>query len=175
MNIYQRLKKARKKLDLTQDMMAKPLGLSQANLRDLESGKVKISTLHVLAIEHIYKISANWLITGIGNMIQECGEGSQNGDIGRMDSVSAEHMDIFNKFINQERAKRLCEKLLMLESYSENQLDKVEYDIDKRIEIAEDVAEEIKKTEEADWLNNKESRKEAILKSRTAMQKKAAG
>jgi DNA-binding XRE family transcriptional regulator len=174
MNIYQRLKKARKKLDLTQDMMAKPLGLSQANLRDLESGKVKISTLHVLAIEHIYKISANWLITGIGNMIQECGEGSQNGDIGRMDSVSAEHMDVINKFKNQERAKRLCEKLIMLESISENQLDKIEQEIDKRIEIAEDVVAEIKKTESIMDQNESDRRKKSIKWTSEERRKKAA-
>lgn len=63
-----RLKLARSKLGLTQERFGFPMELSQANIRDLESGKVKISTLHALAIENIHGLSAKWLMTGNGPM-----------------------------------------------------------------------------------------------------------
>lgn len=63
-----RLKTARNELGLTQEGFGFPMDLSQANVRDLESGKVKISTLHALAIENIHGLSAKWLMTGNGPM-----------------------------------------------------------------------------------------------------------
>ena len=62
-----RLKKIRKKMKLTQEMFGKSVDLSQANIRDLESGKVKISTLHAFAFKHIYNINPEWLLKGEGH------------------------------------------------------------------------------------------------------------
>ncbi|MFA6012974.1 MAG: hypothetical protein WC799_23500 [Desulfobacteraceae bacterium] len=83
-------------------------------------------------------------------------------------------MDVINKFKNQEKAKRLSEKLLKLESISENQLDKIEQEIDKRIEIAEDVVAEIKKTEPIMDQNESERRKKSITWTNEERRKKAA-
>jgi pimeloyl-CoA synthetase len=83
-------------------------------------------------------------------------------------------MDVFNKFKNQEKAKRLCEKLLKLESISENQLDKIEQDIDKRFEIAEDVVAEIKKTESIMDQNESDLRKKSIKWTNEERRRKAA-
>ena len=71
MNSNERLKNARKFLGLTQEKFAIPIGLNQANIRDLESGKVKISTLHALAIENAHGIGATWLLDGRGDMFLE--------------------------------------------------------------------------------------------------------
>jgi len=80
-----RLKSARLSIGLNQLDFGIPLGLSQANVRDLESGKVKISTLHALAIEKIYRISPEWLMDGKGPMIlgeaeYSLSESEKNGD-----------------------------------------------------------------------------------------------
>jgi transcriptional regulator with XRE-family HTH domain len=68
MSIQERLKIVRKNLKLTQKNAAISIGLNPANFRDLESGKVKISTLHGIALEHIHKINSIWLLTGKGEM-----------------------------------------------------------------------------------------------------------
>jgi transcriptional regulator with XRE-family HTH domain len=65
-----RLKIARMELKLTQEKFGSLLDLSQANIRDLESGKVKLSTLHSLAIENVFAVSASWLMTGNGEMFK---------------------------------------------------------------------------------------------------------
>jgi len=62
----ERLKEARDETGLNQADFGEPLGLSQANVRDLESGKVKFSTLHALAIENVYGYKAKWLLNGVG-------------------------------------------------------------------------------------------------------------
>ncbi|QTA84858.1 Uncharacterized protein dnm_008610 [Desulfonema magnum] len=51
--------------------MAVAIGLNQANIRDLELGKVKISTLHALAMQNIFDLSPDWLLTGKGKMLCE--------------------------------------------------------------------------------------------------------
>lgn len=89
-NIYMdskdRLKTARESIALTQTDFGVPLGLSQANVRDLESGKVKFSTLHALAIEKIHGISSNWLLDGSGGMKKgtyPLADGLKSADFGR--------------------------------------------------------------------------------------------
>ncbi len=71
MEPQERLKIARKKLNLTQAQIADGLGIKPANIRDIESGKVRFSTLHAHAIENVYKIDCNWLLTGIGEMFSK--------------------------------------------------------------------------------------------------------
>lgn len=85
MEAKNRLKLARIEADLNQAEFGAPLGLSQANVRDLESGKVKISTLHALAIEKIHGISSVWLLSGEGLMkrsdtVYQLAETDKNSD-----------------------------------------------------------------------------------------------
>ena len=65
MNPSGRLKKIRKKLNLTQEMFGKSIGLNRDKIMSLESEKVKLSELHAIAIEYIYKINRHWLLNGI--------------------------------------------------------------------------------------------------------------
>ncbi len=68
MNPSDRLKKIRKKLNLTQELFGKSIGLNRDKIMSLESEKVKLSELHAIAIEYIYNINRNWLLHGIGPM-----------------------------------------------------------------------------------------------------------
>jgi DNA-binding XRE family transcriptional regulator len=113
MDMSKRLKNARKHLDLTQDTMAKPLGLSQANFRDLELGKVKISTLHVLALEHVYKINSKWLMTGDGEMMIDENKESSNQYPESSESV-------FEKFQQKELAEEFTKRMVELEKLDLN-------------------------------------------------------
>ncbi len=65
-NINDRLKHIRQLFGITQKQMGVDLGLSPSKIRDLESGKVKISTLHALALKDVYKINPDWLMFGNG-------------------------------------------------------------------------------------------------------------
>jgi len=65
---HERLKILRKQLDMTQERFGIPLGLNPANIRDLEAGKVRVSILHALAIENVYKLNNDWLLHGHGEM-----------------------------------------------------------------------------------------------------------
>lgn len=66
--INSRLKIARTCLKLTQKNFDKPLALSQANIRDLESGRVKMSKLHLIAFDRVYKINPDWLLGNSNNI-----------------------------------------------------------------------------------------------------------
>lgn len=67
-SIEDRLRSARKSLNLTQEELGKTIGLSRANITNLESGKVKFAKLHAIALERVHKISSDWLLTGKGSM-----------------------------------------------------------------------------------------------------------
>lgn len=68
MDTKDRLRIAREKLGLTQKKLGNSIGLKAENVRDLESGKVKFSTLHALALENIYGLCSDWLLSGSGEM-----------------------------------------------------------------------------------------------------------
>lgn len=65
-NINDRLRYVRQLYSITQKQMGVDLGLNPSKIRDLESGKVKISTLHALALKDVYKINPDWLLYGKG-------------------------------------------------------------------------------------------------------------
>lgn len=69
MNIENRLKYIRKQLRFTQESFAKSIGLNRDSITNLESGKVKISILHALALEHVHGINKEWLLNGEGPML----------------------------------------------------------------------------------------------------------
>nr|WP_319490254.1 helix-turn-helix transcriptional regulator [uncultured Desulfobacter sp.] len=76
MNPSDRLKKIRKKLNLTQELFGKSIGLNRDKIMSLESEKVKLSELHAIAIEYIYNINRDWLLNGIDPMCK-----NTNGDL----------------------------------------------------------------------------------------------
>jgi len=64
-----RLREARKRLGLTLRTFAEPLGVSHSAINEWENGTVSnLSVIHTTAIEQIHGISADWLLTGNGEM-----------------------------------------------------------------------------------------------------------
>ncbi len=59
----QRLRQARRALQLGQTIFGRPLGLSQNKMSALEK-QDEMTKVIALAIEHIYGIQAEWLLTG---------------------------------------------------------------------------------------------------------------
>lgn len=69
--MHKRLTKAREYLGLTKTNFARELGLKSFNIRDMESGKQKISAELATKLEEIFSISGWWLLTGKGTMLEE--------------------------------------------------------------------------------------------------------
>jgi SOS-response transcriptional repressor LexA len=63
-----RLREIRKTLGLTQEKFGEKIGLKQSQIRDIESGKQKVSVEIAEEIEKIFNIDAGWLVFGKGTM-----------------------------------------------------------------------------------------------------------
>jgi DNA-binding XRE family transcriptional regulator len=133
----ERLKLLRERLDITQQAMGKCVGLSKANIRDLESGKVKISTLHALAFEHVLNVNSVWLLNGEGQMFigekDETGTDSNRNVLNYDDKIESEHLKLIKQFKNKELAKNINSKLIKLESIDPDELEDIDVYIDLRI------------------------------------------
>lgn len=66
MTSNERLKELRAEFGLTQSDFGKKIGLKQAQIRDIESGKQKVSIEISQDIEKIFNINASWLIFNKG-------------------------------------------------------------------------------------------------------------
>ena len=147
MNSNDRLKFIREQLNLTQEKFGKGLGLSRLNITNLESGKVKISTLHALAIEYIHGINKDWLLSGEGLPINK----EEKTEPSNVTKVIVEHQDLIKQFKNPERAKKMNERLIEIEEMNEAIFDKV----DVYIEASHDAA---KATSGSDKSSGKEKK-----------------
>lgn len=152
-----RLKIVRKKLNLTQKELSQILDVNENKIKSTEVGNVKISTELALAIEQKFNFSFKWLLTGFGEMMNDYDKIVQKTDSG--------NEDVLKNFKNQETARRLYNKLLRLEDISESQLDRVERGVDKLLEIAEDMASDMKKAEEANIKSAVKEKKERMKKA----------
>ena len=65
----ERIKEARKYAGLTQEKFGDKIGLKQSQIRDIESGKQKVSVDIAEEIEKNFNICAVWLIFGKGQMV----------------------------------------------------------------------------------------------------------
>lgn len=68
MNPNQRLKEARKYAGLTQEKFGEKIGLKQSQIKDIETGKQKLSPENAEQVEINFPISGWWLLTGKGQM-----------------------------------------------------------------------------------------------------------
>ena len=66
--MFQRIKRARKVLDLTQQAFAERIGVKQNTIALIESGKRNTSDQLLLGVCREFKISETWLRTGKGEM-----------------------------------------------------------------------------------------------------------
>lgn len=153
MDLEHRLKEARNIIGYTQRQLAEALDIALRTYSSYEKDASNLSVGLAEKISKICKISDIWLLTGKGNIVAstddiEVIKNTQNNGVLNYQSVGdVEYSKLIQKFKNKERAKRLNEKLIKLESLSEVQLDKVEQDLDKRIDVAEDVLTECEKKE----------------------------
>lgn len=169
MSLEERLKSARKSAGLTQPDLCNALGISKRALVSYEKDASKIQIGLLYKIANICHVDDVWLLTGKGEMfltennIDPIPKPQNNDIVSYQDVVEAEHAKLIRGFKNKERAKRLNEKLIKLEDLSEVQLDKLEQDIDKRIEVAEDVLNEREKKEngEMSWKGTDRRRNQA--------------
>jgi transcriptional regulator with XRE-family HTH domain len=159
-SIEDRLKTLRKNSKLSQRKFAEQLGIAFRTVQRYEIDASMMSVKTASNIASFFNVDLDWLLTGRNK-----------------NDIKSENVNADNGFINQENANRLIKKLIRLEYISESQLDRVEKEIDKLLEIAEDVAHDIKKAEEANWQKDKEQKKEAIMATmvKTQRRKKAAG
>jgi transcriptional regulator with XRE-family HTH domain len=64
----ERIKKVREILGLTQEAFGERLGFKQAKIKDIETGKQKVTPEIALDIERKFHYSFRWLLTGEGDM-----------------------------------------------------------------------------------------------------------
>lgn len=69
MNISERVRFLRKeKLKLTQEALGEPLGLTRANIANIEAGRIAVTDRVVISICEKFNVSENWLRTGEGEV-----------------------------------------------------------------------------------------------------------
>ena len=61
-NLISRLRKARSNSGLTQQQVAKLIGIHRPTISDIENGQRKITTEELLSFAKIYEVSPSWLL-----------------------------------------------------------------------------------------------------------------
>lgn len=70
-NIPKRLKELRKYLDLTQEEFAKKIGLSRANVGNIEYGRVLLTDRNIITICQTFNVNEEWLRNGTEPVFKE--------------------------------------------------------------------------------------------------------
>ena len=69
MTISERIRFLRKeKLHLTQEALGEPLGLTRANIANIEAGRIAVTERVIISLCKEFKINEEWLRTGEGDM-----------------------------------------------------------------------------------------------------------
>lgn len=69
MTISERIRFLRKeKLHLTQEALGEPLGLTRANIANIEAGRIAVTERVIISLCKEFKINEEWLRTGEGEM-----------------------------------------------------------------------------------------------------------
>ena len=66
-----RLRIIRKELDMTQEKFAQSLGISRANLTNIELGKIQLTNRLIKTVCSVYKVDEEWIRTGNGEMFTQ--------------------------------------------------------------------------------------------------------
>ena len=81
----ERLRQAREKLGLSQSKLGEPFGFPYSKIRDLESGKQRLTAEIAEGFEDLFSIARSWLQTGEGEMFST----PSQADTGYISSVAA--------------------------------------------------------------------------------------
>ena len=69
LTISERIRFLRKeKLHLTQEALGEPLGLTRANIANIEAGRIAVTERVIISLCKEFKINEEWLRTGEGDM-----------------------------------------------------------------------------------------------------------
>lgn len=69
MNISERVRLLRKeKLKLTQEALGEPLGLTRANIANIEAGRIAVTDRVIISICEKFNVNENWLRNGEGEV-----------------------------------------------------------------------------------------------------------
>ena len=90
-----RIKKVRHELKLTQGQFGKRLGLKGSQVKDIETGVVKIRPMLVRLLSHEFMVDSKWLMTGKGRMFGTACEEE------RQMSCGADHCEKFLKILSE--------------------------------------------------------------------------
>ncbi len=78
MNISERIRFLRKEhLHITQESLGEPLGLTRANIANIEAGRIAVTERVILSICKEFNVNENWLRTGDGEMFEQLSEQQQ--------------------------------------------------------------------------------------------------
>ncbi len=134
MDSADRLKYIRKKLKLTQEKLAISMDLKRDNITSLESRKVKISTLHAIAMEHLYGVNKEWLLYGKGDeFISERPTTIENSNVTR---IIVEHQGLVKQFKDPTKGLLNNKRMIDLEEVSPKLYEKFTEELQKAHEVA---------------------------------------
>jgi transcriptional regulator with XRE-family HTH domain len=85
MEVFERLRIARKKLGYTQEEFSHGLGIQRGSYSDLERGRVKtITESALLLLEISFGINREWLLHGTGEILIDAENAGQNTEINKL-------------------------------------------------------------------------------------------
>ena len=110
MEVFERLRLARKTLGLNQDELARSIGLKRGSYSDVERGKVEsLSESTLMLLEINFGISRDWLLEGEGNMILT--SGGEVPEVVRLQNlVEEQNTEILKLRGVISEIRHLCEK-----------------------------------------------------------------
>lgn len=96
MTVGERVRLLRKKyLHLTQESLGEPLGLTRANIANIEAGRISVTDRVIIALCDKFSVNEEWLRNGAGEIFVELSREEEIAEfIGR---VLAEKEDSFKK------------------------------------------------------------------------------
>lgn len=122
MNSSERIKHLRKNiLDKTQEAFALELGLSRANIANIENDRIALTDRTLKDICERFNVNKEWILSG-------------EGEIFAPSTKSEEIANFASQIINDENAKFKRRLVLALSQLSDDQWDAIEAVVDKIIE-----------------------------------------
>lgn len=115
LNLGERIKKARKELDLTQQKFAEQIGTTQNNIASYEIGRREPSAAAINNICKTFNVSETWLRTGEGEMFQPLSRDDELSQV--FSAIAASDDELIKRIIRaywklDDREKAAVKKLI---------------------------------------------------------------
>lgn len=115
MNLGERIKKARKELDLTQQKFAEQIGTTQNNIASYEIGRREPSAAAINNICKTFNVSETWLRTGEGEMFHPLSADDELSQV--FSAIAASDDELIKRIIRaywklDDREKAAVKKLI---------------------------------------------------------------